>query len=205
MAMLDQQIDRIRAYWDEEAARFDNEPDNGLRNPVVREAWTNCLVDWLPSPPSRVLDMGCGTESLSVVLASLGHEVTGVDLSPAMIEQAKAKANAAGCVIDFRVMNAAQPESFPLPFDVLLCRHLLWTLPEPHLVLQRWANLLQPEGRMVLIEGHWHTGGGLYATEVVAAFPPTLTNITVEHLSGRADLWGSVVSDERYVVRVSMS
>jgi 2-polyprenyl-3-methyl-5-hydroxy-6-metoxy-1,4-benzoquinol methylase len=42
-----------------------------------------------------VLDVGCGTGSLSALLAAAGHRVTGVDLAPRMIEQARAKLAAA--------------------------------------------------------------------------------------------------------------
>ena len=49
--------------------------------------------------------------------------------------------------------------------------HLLWALREPAQVLQRWVNLLVPGGRLILIEGYWHTGGGLHAEEVTEALP----------------------------------
>jgi 2-polyprenyl-3-methyl-5-hydroxy-6-metoxy-1,4-benzoquinol methylase len=68
-------------YWDELAAAFDDEPDHGLRDPIVREAWLARLSHWLPSNRAAILDIGCGTGSLSVLLAVLGHEVIGIDWS----------------------------------------------------------------------------------------------------------------------------
>lgn len=187
-------------YWNEQAAVFDNEADHGLRDPLVRSAWTELLTTWLPATRARVLDIGCGTGSLSLVLAELGHEVTGIDFAPAMIEQARAKAHAAGQPIPFQVMDAATPDFGPGQFDLIVCRHLLWVLPEPAQVLQSWVKLLAPAGRLLLIEGYWHTGGGLHAQQILAMLPPTLSIVVVENLSARRDLWGATVTDERYLL-----
>jgi SAM-dependent methyltransferase len=53
------------------------------------------------APPASILDAGCGTGSLALMLADLGYRVTGVDLSPEMIARAKAKDAAAR--VDWRV------------------------------------------------------------------------------------------------------
>jgi len=187
-------------YWDSAAATFDNAADHGLRDPLVRRAWRDLLVPWLPPAPATILDIGCGTGSLSLLLAQLGHQVTGIDFAPAMVAQAQAKAQAAGYAIPFYVMDAAQPHLSAQPFALILCRHLLWALPEPDLVLRRWSDLLAPGGRLLLIEGYWHTGGGLHAEAVVAALPPAMVNVVVQPLSEQAGLWGGAVTDERYLV-----
>ncbi|MEJ2710870.1 MAG: class I SAM-dependent methyltransferase [Anaerolineales bacterium] len=67
------------------------------------------LKTWFPSVPSTVLDIGCGTGSLTVLLASLGYKVTGVDLSPVMIVRAKAKTITKGFEVEFHIMDAALP------------------------------------------------------------------------------------------------
>ena len=152
---MDDATNPARALWDRAAATFDDEPDHGLRDPAVRLAWTARLRAWLPARPAAVLDIGCGTGSLSLVMAELGHTVSGFDLSPAMIARARAKAAAAGRAIDFQVMDAAAPRLAPGQFEVLVCRHLLWALPDLPAVLRRWAALLRPAGQLVLIEGRW--------------------------------------------------
>jgi len=189
----------IRQYWDNAAATFDDEPDHGLRDPVVRQTWLELLTRWLPAGPVSLLDIGCGTGSLSVMLAGLGHEVTGIDLSPAMIAQAEAKAKAAGQRVTLMVMDGAQPQLSPQRFEVIVCRHLLWALPEPALVLRRWVDLLAPGGRLLLIEGYWDTGG-LHSQEIVQALPSSLTGVLVQELSNQPTLWGRKVTDERYAV-----
>jgi len=74
-----------RAVWVRQAETFDDEPDHGLRDPVVRRAWAELLLPLVPQPRSAVLDVGCGTASLSVLLAAAGHRVCGVDLSGRML------------------------------------------------------------------------------------------------------------------------
>lgn len=55
--------------WDAAAGSFDEEPDHGLRDPAVRDAWARRMETWLPTAPSAVLDLGCGTGSLSLLVA----------------------------------------------------------------------------------------------------------------------------------------
>jgi 2-polyprenyl-3-methyl-5-hydroxy-6-metoxy-1,4-benzoquinol methylase len=150
-----------RFLWDGAAATFDDEPDHGLRNEITREAWSQLLQRLLPSPPVAVLDAGCGTGSLSTLLGSLGYRVTGIDVSPAMLAIAREKVRNAALQVGFLMQNAAAPMIPGREFSVVLCRHVLWTIPNPRAVLRRWSELLRPGGRMVLIEGFWHTGAGL--------------------------------------------
>ncbi|MER7154529.1 NUDIX hydrolase, partial [Streptomyces lydicus] len=67
------------AYWEAIAATYDDDPDHGLRDPVVRSAWDARLRSWLPSAPADILDLGCGTGSLALLAVEQGHRVTGVD------------------------------------------------------------------------------------------------------------------------------
>lgn len=193
-------LQELRQYWDNAAADFDDEPDHGLRDPKVLEAWISLLKKWFPPVPSTVLDIGCGTGSLCVALASLGYEVTGVDLSPAMINFAKAKTITKGLGVKFHIMNAAFPGLAPRRFDTMICRHLLWTLPEPNKVLQRWTDLLKQNGKLILVEGFWGTGGGYHGNDVLKILPPSFASVIVENLSDNPELWGRNVTDERYAI-----
>ncbi|MGN9837513.1 class I SAM-dependent methyltransferase [Nonomuraea sp. H19] len=204
----------ITDYWDAAARAFDDEPDHGLRAEHTRAAWDRLLRTWAPADPADVLDVGCGTGSLSVLLAAAGHRVTGVDLAPQMIEQARAKLAAAGFAGRFLVGDAAVPPTGEARFDLLLCRHLLWTLPDPQAALREWVARLRPNGRLVLVEGRWAEAGqayvpgaaslpwngGVSSADLASAVRPLVTGLRIEPLSDEADLWGGPVNDERYAL-----
>jgi ubiquinone/menaquinone biosynthesis C-methylase UbiE len=186
--------------WDAEAATFDDEPDHGLRDPQVRRAWAERLVSWLPARAGDLLDLGCGTGSLSLLAAEQGHRVTGVDSSPAMVDLARAKL--AGRDAAFLVGDATAPPVGEQRFDVVLVRHLLWALPDPGRVLRHWRELVRPGGRLVLVEGVWGTVSpvGLLADLLTDLLAPLAGEVRVERLSQDALLWGREVADERYAV-----
>ncbi|MFD4636233.1 methyltransferase domain-containing protein [Lentzea sp. NPDC058436] len=97
--------DEVRDFWDRHAATFDEEPDRGLLDPGVRAAWAGLLLPLMPGAAASVTDLGCGTGSLSVLLAQAGHSVRGLDLSERMVAAARAKARAA----EFVRGDASQP------------------------------------------------------------------------------------------------
>ncbi|MEU0247578.1 class I SAM-dependent methyltransferase [Streptomyces sp. NPDC006235] len=186
--------------WDARAASFDEEPDHGLRDPEVRRAWGARLRSWLPGRAGDVLDLGCGTGSLSLLASEQGHRVTGVDLSPAMVALARRKL--AGRDAVFLVGDAAAPPVGEQRFDAVLVRHVLWALPDPGRALRHWAGLLRPGGRLVLVEGVWGTTApvGIPAQRLAGLLAPIAGQVSVEQLSGDPLLWGGVVTDERYAV-----
>ena len=184
--------------WDVEAEAFDQEPDHGLHDPVVRDAWQSLLRSLVPPIPSRIADLGCGTGTLSLLLAEDAHQVDGVDFSPEMIRRASAKAGTFPGVT-FAVGDASAPELPPAAYDVVLCRHVLWALPSPAAALERWVELLVPDGRVVLIEGSWSTGAGLTGEETVRLVEGAGLAATLRPLPDEA-YWGGRIDDERYAV-----
>lgn len=185
-------------YWDDRAATFDDAADHGLVDPHVREAWRQTLEPLLPST-ARIADLGCGTGSLSVLLAELGHRVVGVDFAPRMVAAATTKAAAAGVEATFLVGDAAAPGLAEGEFDVVLCRHVLWAMPDPSAAVAQWVRLLAPDGRLLLVEGNWWSGAGLTAGQTLALLLQHRQQAEVTVLDSPL-LWGGPIEDERYLV-----
>ena len=185
------------ALWDAEAPAFDEAPDHGLHDPHVRAAWRALLLAALPPPPADVVDLGCGTGTLALLLSQEGYGVDALDFSPAMVRLAEAKL--AGSRATVRRGDAGDPALAPASVDVVLCRHVLWALPEPALAVERWVRALRPGGRLVLVEGDWSTGAGLSAQRCAEVVAGAGAQVEVRHLPDPA-LWGRTITDERYLV-----
>jgi 2-polyprenyl-3-methyl-5-hydroxy-6-metoxy-1,4-benzoquinol methylase len=84
----------VRAFWNSQATTFDEEPDHGLLEPAIRDAWRRLLLEYLPPPPAHVVDLGCGTGTLSVLLAEAGYRVQGLDLADEMLATANSQGGA---------------------------------------------------------------------------------------------------------------
>lgn len=187
----------LASVWDAEAATFDDEPHHSLEDPRMRGVWWDVLEPVLPAPPARVADLGCGTGSLSVLLAERGHSVVGVDVSPQMLERARRKAAEADVEVAFVLGDASAPPVAPV--DVVVTRHVVWALADIPSALDTWFSLLRPGGCLVLVEGLWHTGAGIHADELTRLVGRPGVEVEVTPLDDPA-LWGYPLVDSRYVL-----
>jgi SAM-dependent methyltransferase len=141
----------VRRFWDEDAATYDRAPGHRPQSAAVLAAWRAALARRLPPAPARVLDVGAGTGFLSLLAASLGHQVTAVDLSPRMLDQLARRAAEVGVEVETVVAPADEP---PAGFDVVVERHLLWTLPDPAGALAAW-RAAAAGGQLLVVESVW--------------------------------------------------
>ena len=142
--------DQRRALWDHEAETFDDAADHGLRDPDTRTAWQRLLLPLLPEHPQAVADLGCGTGTLTILLAQAGHHVHGVDFSPQMLDIARDKAKNVAPAPRFTEGDVAAPALPAGSFDVVLSRHVLWAMPDPQAALLSWSRLLRAGGQLLV-------------------------------------------------------
>jgi 2-polyprenyl-3-methyl-5-hydroxy-6-metoxy-1,4-benzoquinol methylase len=155
------------AYWEDRARRFAVEGDGlaavcsygmpGFYNRLIDLCQRRALAPWLkPAAGLRVLDVGCGVGRWSRLLASRGAHVTGVDLSPTMIAEAKRRAAVDGLAdrCRFLVQDSARLD-IPGRFDMILCVTMLQHILDGEALrsaLRRMADHLVPGGRLVILE-----------------------------------------------------
>jgi 2-polyprenyl-3-methyl-5-hydroxy-6-metoxy-1,4-benzoquinol methylase len=143
----------VSRYWGGRAAEFDLGPSHGILNATQHQAWLTLLFQVAGPPPLKVLDVGCGTGFLAMRMAELGHTAVGIDLSAEMLAEAQHKADSSGLAVTFRRGDAEMPPADGAPYDVIVERHVIWTLPQPTEAIRAWHALLKPGGVLVLIEG----------------------------------------------------
>jgi ubiquinone/menaquinone biosynthesis C-methylase UbiE len=145
--------DTIREWWDRDSLTYDEAKSHAISDPLEAATWRQALREALPEPPARVLDVGAGTGALSLLAAELGHDVTALDVSDGMLAVARRKAAELGVDLAFVVGSGMEPPAGP--FDAIVERHVLWTLPDPDGALRAWRGVAAPGGRLVLLEGVW--------------------------------------------------
>ncbi|MGH7914112.1 MAG: class I SAM-dependent methyltransferase [Candidatus Binataceae bacterium] len=145
----------VRQHWNRRAADFDQEASHGLVTDAQARAWRRLIARLAGARPLDVLDVGCGTGFLSLLFAAQGHRVTGVDVAPTMLARARDKAAAQGLAIGFIEADVEMLDVPAASYDLIIERHVIWTLPNPVTALDTWCRLLRPGGRLILIEGHW--------------------------------------------------
>lgn len=138
---------RIIQTWDEICEFYDYErywgPELTTR---VNESWERELSHLLPSKTAKILDVGCGTGFLTIKLANMGYDVSGVDLSVGMRKICARKANEQNLWVELFHGDA---ESLPFPdnsYDCIVSRWLLWTLLHPDIAVTEWTRVLKPGG-----------------------------------------------------------
>lgn len=136
---------RVKNYWTARSHDFGTVRKNELESDMGKR-WLEEIERHLPQGKLDILDVGTGTGFFAILLARLGHRVTGIDLTPAMIAESRALAGSMGLDIDFRQMNAQELSFEEERFDVVISRNLTWTLPEPQKAYSQWYRVLKKGG-----------------------------------------------------------
>jgi ubiquinone/menaquinone biosynthesis C-methylase UbiE len=146
--------DEIRDYWSLRAPTFDEQVGHEIFSEAERQAWRDLILRHLgPGEGQSALDLASGTGVISHLLHSVGFRVTGLDWSEAMLNQARTKAAKRGADIRFVMGDAERTLEKPESYDVLVTRHLVWTLVDPRAAFREWHSLLKPGGRLLIVDG----------------------------------------------------
>jgi ubiquinone/menaquinone biosynthesis C-methylase UbiE len=140
------ETDRVRAIFDELAPRYDRVMDWGDR--ILFGGGR----EWLAAQASgEVLEIGVGT-GRSLPLFPPNIRVTGIDISPRMLDRAKHRAATLGLGVDLRVGDAQAMEFADGSFDTVLFGLALCSIPDDRRAIAEARRVLRPGGRVALLE-----------------------------------------------------
>lgn len=146
---MEQIKQRMTDYWSERVPSF-SELRMKEFSGKMRDRWMMEFHKYLPElKPLQILDLGTGTGFFAFLLGAEGHQVTGIDLTADMIEEAKHTAEILNVSAAFHVMDAEKPIFAEGSFDVLVTRNLTWGLPHMETAYQNWHKLLKPGGILI--------------------------------------------------------
>ncbi len=112
-----------------------------------RDTLREWIDDSLPRPEQRIVEVGCATGYLTAYLAGKGHRVTGIDLSPRMIEEAGNRYPQ----IDFRVASASRQHFGEAHFDGIAAASVINVTDDPGDFLDNIYPLCRPGGWLTLL------------------------------------------------------
>jgi predicted deacylase/ubiquinone/menaquinone biosynthesis C-methylase UbiE len=157
----DERKEKIVKYWEKRSESFLSQRRAELHS-VMAGRWLREIhkqIEGLQKEASprtlRILDVGCGTGFFTILLAQQGYEVTGIDLTPKMIENAKILAKEEGCACEFCCMDAEKLEFPDESFDVVISRNLTWTVPDAMQAYGEWVRVLRKGGILLNFDANY--------------------------------------------------
>lgn len=155
VSRYDERKERIVNYWEKRSDSFLVQKRQELHS-AMAERWMKEIRGQLPEGKKlRILDVGCGAGFFSILLAKEGHQVTGIDLIPDMIKNARLLAEEEKVSCEFQVMDAENPEFPDETFDVVISRNLTWTLPHVQHAYQEWIRVLKKGGILLNFDANY--------------------------------------------------
>jgi ubiquinone/menaquinone biosynthesis C-methylase UbiE len=153
-------LDRLRRHWDKQSAGYDQKMDRAEQLFGDTRAWV------CGQATGEVLEVAVGT-GLNLGLYPEQATVTGIDLSPAMLELARERAAELGRDIDLRVGNAQRLEFDDASFDTVVCTLGLCAVPDDGGAVDEMVRVLRPGGLLLLADHVVSTSALIRALQAV--------------------------------------
>lgn len=106
---------------------------------------------WELAAGPKILEVGIGT-GRNLPLVSANFHLTGIDLTPGMLEKAKRRAAELGVKVDLQIGDVQQLTFADASFDTIIATCVFCSVPDPILGFREIKRVLKPKGKLILLE-----------------------------------------------------
>jgi SAM-dependent methyltransferase len=146
----------IQDYWDNRADTY-SEMISEEMNSFKRNSWSEIIKNKVALKENiKALDVGTGPGFFGIIMAQMGYQVTAVDGSEAMLQEAERNAEVAGTDIDFIKGDVENLDLAAESFDLIISRNVTWTLKNPVRTYENWFKLLRTGGKLIVFDANWY-------------------------------------------------
>lgn len=146
----------IKEHWNNCAENYGELIRDSLSGADV-ENWKKFIFNDIDEKRElNILDIGTGPGFFPIILSSENRKVIGIDLSDKMLEQAKKNLMFNNVDAELIQMDCQKTSFKDNSFDLIICRNLTWTLPEPLKAYEEWHRILKKGGKLMIFDGSWY-------------------------------------------------
>ncbi len=174
---VSEETERLKRHWEREAPTYDR------RMGFFERVLFGNGREWVCSRASgEVLEVAVGT-GRNFTFYPQGVRLSGIDLSPAMLEIARKRAEELGVNADLREGDAQQLPFADASFDTVVCTLSLCTIPDDRRAIAEMKRVLRPGGRLLLLD-HVRASSKVWLA-VQRVLEPLPRRFSCEHLLRR--------------------
>lgn len=150
------QNEKLLKNWTESSSGYSNNIKNELES-FKKQEWTDLILENAGRKGNlKILDVGTGPGFFAIIMSLQGHDVTAIDCTQAMLDEAAQNAKAYGVAPTF-IQSDTQSLDFPDDtFDLIISRNVVWTIIDAEKAYCEWRRVLKPGGRMIAFDANWN-------------------------------------------------
>jgi len=149
-------LQEVKDYWEVRSDSYSKQNIAELHC-FKRDAWRKLILENAPQKEQlRILDVGTGPGFFAINLSLCGHEVTAVDITQGMLDEAATNAKHYGAEVQFQQANVHELPFQDGCFDLVISRNVVWNLEEPEKAFDEWKRVLAEGGRILYYDANWY-------------------------------------------------
>ena len=142
--------------WTESSGNYSKLIERELAS-FKRQAWTELiLANAGKSGKLKILDVGTGPGFFTIIMSMAGNDVTAIDCTQAMLDEAQNNAKRNGVSPRFLLSDTQETPFDDESFDLIISRNVAWTILDAEKAYAEWRRILRPDGRVLIFDANWN-------------------------------------------------